>query len=161
MVTKRLFAAALVAGVAAFVGPAAARAEDPACYTLAAGALTGPASTDLSLGLTTAARCEPASVVKPLQIKTYPEAGKLAAVRNRDDVSAAEAVALSRIERGRRIDVQAQVETSAGTTVLRDTATSKLRPELAVKLVDAPLQTLTTKPVTVNAEIDELNGDTG
>src|SRR4051812_18637211 len=161
MVTKRLLAAALVAGVAAFVGPAAARADDPACYTVAAGALTGPAGTDVSLGLSAAAGCEPASMVKHLQIKTYTEAGKLAAVRNLDNVPAAEAVALSRIERGRRIDVQAQVETAAGTSVLRDTATSRLRPELTVKVLDPPLQTLTTKPITVNAEIDELNGDTG
>src|SRR3954470_16141652 len=112
MVTKRLFAAALVAGVAAFVGPAAARAEDPACYTIAAGALTGPAGTDLSLGLTAAAGCEPASVVRHLQIKPSTGAGKLAAVRTLDNVWAAEPVALSRVERGRRIDVQAQVETS-------------------------------------------------
>jgi hypothetical protein len=161
MVTKRLLLAALVAGVAAFAGPAAAHADDSACYAIATGALTGPAATDLSLGLTAAAGCDPATVVQHLQIKTYTEAGKLAAVRNLEDVPAATAVALSRIERGRRIDVQAQVETSAGATVLRNTTTSKLRPELAVKVLEPPLETLTTKPITVNAEIDELNGDTG
>src|SRR5436305_754593 len=161
MATRRFLAVALVAGMAAFAGAGGAHADAAACYSLATGALTGPTGTDLSLGLTAAAGCDPATVVKHLQIKTYTDAGKLAAVRNLEDVPAVTAVALSRVERGRRIEVQAQIESSAGTAVLRDTTTSRLRPELAVKVLDPPLQTLTTRPVTISAEVDELNGDTG
>ena len=164
MSPQRLLAVATVACVAAFAGPSAVRAADPPdCYTLAAGALTGPSATDLSLGFTAAAGCAPVTVVKHVQIKTYTGAGKLAAVRNLDDVSATTAVPLDRIDRGRRVDVQALVQTGdpARTFVVHDTTTSLLRPDLAVKVLDPPLQTLSTVPVTIHAVVEELNGDTG
>jgi hypothetical protein len=158
----RLLAVAAFACVAAIAGPASGRAGDSAgCYTLTTTALTGPAATDVGLDLAAATGCAPVSVVKHLQIKTYTAAGKLAGVENRDDVTAA--VALPRVERGRRIDVQALVQTGdpSRTFVLQDSTISKLRPDLAVKVLDPPLQTLTTRPVTIHAEVSELNGDTG
>jgi hypothetical protein len=164
MNVHRLPAVAAVALAAAIVGPATVRAAaPPACYTLASSALTGPAATDLSLDVAAAQGCAAVSVVKHLQIKTFTEAGKLAGVQNLDDVSALQPVPLARVERGRRIEVEALVQTgdSGRTDVLRDTTTSRLRPDLAIRVLDPPLQTLATQPVTIHAEVSELNGDTG
>jgi hypothetical protein len=47
------------------------------------------------------------------------------------------------------------------TYVLRGETWTNLRPDLVVATVQAPAQTLTTRPVDVRAEIVERNGDTG
>ena len=47
------------------------------------------------------------------------------------------------------------------TRILRGDGIAKLRPDLVVAAVHAPEQTLSTRPIDVVADIDELNADTG
>ena len=105
------------------------------------------------------------TAVKHVQIKTFTEAGKVADVVNFNDVSAEGGVAdvaLARVERLRRIEAEATVQTGTPPKayVLHDATTSLLRPDLAVT-AHAPLQTLATRPITVTADVSELKGDTG
>ena len=69
---------------------------------------------------------------------------------------------LDRVARGRRIAAEALVQTGtpSRTYVLDDSATSRLRPDLVVASVQAPTQTLTTRPVDVVADVAEVEGDT-
>jgi hypothetical protein len=71
-------------------------------------------------------------------------------------------VKLGRLHRGSlvRVDVHIRSATPARTYVLSGKTTALLRPDLVVTAVHAPLQTLTTRPIDVQAEIAELNGDT-
>lgn len=169
-----LFAAAVVvAAMTAATGPSVVLAEDPpvcpsdadAAYAMTAAALTGPSHTDVILRFTAAPGCDAVTAVKHVQIKTFTETGKLAGVANFSDVSAQGGtadVALGRVERSRRIEADATLQpgATARAYVLRGAATSLLRPDLAVT-AHAPVQTLTTRPVTVTAEVAELKGDTG
>jgi hypothetical protein len=170
--TSRRTAIGAVVAIVAAAAPYAAYGDDPpscpkdAAYTMTAGALTGPAKTDVALRFAAAAGCEPVTTVKKVQVKTFTEAGKVADVQNLADVDAPDGVApltLDRIERGRRIEVDALIQTGAPsrTFPVHDATTAKLRPDLVVSSVDAPPQTLTTRPVDVAAEIKEVNGDTG
>ena len=159
-----LFAATGVAAMtAATAGPPAVLADDPpgcpsstdAAYALTTGALTGPSRTDVTLHFTAGPGCDAVTVAKHVQIKTFTETGKVVDVVNLNDVSAqggTASVALGRVERGRRIEADATVQTGTPprTYVLRDATTSLLRPDLAVT-AHAPVQTLTTRPVTVTA----------
>ena len=91
---------------------------------------------------------------------------EVARVVNRRDVEAKEGVAgiaLGPVEPGTKLDVQAHVRTddAAGTTILRGDAIARLRPDLVVAAVHAPEQTLSTRPVDVVADVEELNGQTG
>jgi hypothetical protein len=177
-----LIAAALVAAAVggAAVAPAGAANRDTCStstpYTLAVGALTGTAATDVSLSVATAPGCPAVDTVKHVQLQWLSEAacaradaeGPRRARRtwNLNEVAAPGGVAaltLPRVERGRRIDVQVLVQgaTPSQTFVLRATTTSQLRPDLAVTHVRVPAQTLTTRPVTVSADVAELGGDTG
>jgi hypothetical protein len=166
--------AAGVAIVATATAPYAAYGDDPpacpsstdAAYTMSVAALTGPARTDVALRFTAAPGCGPVTSVKHVQVKTFTAAGKVADVQKFDDVEAHESVALltlDRVDRGRRIEVDALVQTGTPprTFPVSDTTTAQLRPDLVVTFVDAPPQTLTTRPVDVSAEIAEVNGDTG
>jgi hypothetical protein len=161
-----------------FIGAAAtpppARADDPPtcpastgdAYTMTAAALTGPTSTDVALRFAVAPGCAAVKAAKHVQIKSFTEDGKVTEVRNLTDVETHDGVVsveLDRVVRGRRIEVDALVQTGTPprTNVLRGVTTSRLRPDLVVKAVHAPLQTLTTRPVDVTAEIGEVNGDTG
>ena len=169
-----LFAStAVVVAMATATGPPVGLADDPpacpsstdAAYAMTARALTGPARTDLTLRFTAGPTCAAVTMVKHVQVKTFTETGKVADVVNLDDVSAqggAASVELGRVERGRRIEADATVQTGTPprTYVLREATTSLLRPDLAVR-AHAPVQTLTTRPITVTAEVSELKGDTG
>ena len=70
---------------------------------------------------------------------------------------------LGRLERGTAVEVQAQVrdEKPPRIVVLREETTALLRPDLVVEAVDAPPQTLSTRPVDVVVDLAELNGDVG
>ena len=170
---RSLLAAGLTAA-AALTGSSAAQGSDsPGCpsstdgaYTMTAGALTGPTLTDLSLRFTAGPGCADVTMVKHVQIKTFTEAGDVADVLNLHDLQApggTASVELNRVDRGLRIETDAQVQTGTPrrTYVVRDATTSLLRPDLVVSAVNAPLQTLTTRPVDVTAEITEIKGDTG
>ena len=163
----------VAAAVAAAAGPQSAGAADPPtcpsstdlAYTMSVGALTGPTTTDLTMVFAAAPGCAGVTEVTKLQIKTFQANGKLAGVRNETDLMApgsAAIVALGRVERGLRIEVQAHVQTGRPprTYVLRGEAASRLRPDLVVVSVQAPLQTITTRPVDVVADVAEVNGDT-
>src|SRR3954447_12104676 len=135
-------------------------------YVMTARALTGPTSTDLALQVAARPGCGPVTSVKHLQLETYTASRELADVQNLHDVDAPGGVVpivLERVERGARIEAQAQVQTEAAprTYVVRAETTSLLRPDLLVQSVQAPRQTLATRPVAVTAEIVEANGDAG
>jgi hypothetical protein len=148
-------------------------AETPSCtsatvtpYSLRLTALTGPEGAELAADVTTAGPCAPVTALKELQIKTYGADGALAGVRALQDVPASgghASVELGALERGRRIEVLALVQTGVPTRTyfLQGKTTALLRPDLVVAAVDAPAQTLVTRPVDLLAEIAELNGDTG
>src|SRR5262245_28057866 len=151
----------------------AARADDPAvcpastddAYTLAVGALTCPDDTDLALRFERKPGCAAVTAVKHVKVKTYTADGKIDDVRNFVAVEAAGGIAplsLDRVERGRRIEVDALVQTGTPprTVVVRDATTSRLRPDLVVEAVHVPPQTLTTRPVDVVADLSEALGDT-
>ena len=118
-----LFAATGVAAMtAAAAGPPAVLADDPpgcpsstdAAYALTTGALTGPSRTDVTLHFTAGPGCDAVTVAKHVQIKTFTETGKVVDVVNLNDVSAqggTASVALGRVERGRRIEADATVQT--------------------------------------------------
>jgi hypothetical protein len=99
-----------------------------------------------------------------VQLKTFDADGKVADVRNVKDVPAPEGTTnleLGTLPRGRRVEADVLVQTGEPerTYVLRAETTALLRPNLTVTTVQAPPQTLTTRPVEVQAEIAELNGD--
>jgi hypothetical protein len=162
---RKYRAAAVLVALAVALGlqttPAAAE-ESPGCYGLALRALTGPAGADLTLHVRSLADgCTRPAELKKVQLKTFDADGKLADVRNLKDVSAPEGSAnidLGALPRGRRIEADVLVE-NGPTFVLRGETTALLRPDLAVASVQAPPQTLTTRPIDVQAEIAELNGD--
>jgi hypothetical protein len=175
MIWKVIRLAGIAAVVAATSGTAVSdtRADDsPACpsstadaYTLTTRALTGPTATDVELRFAAAPGCTPVERVAKVQLKTYDEAGKLVGVKNVTDVAVSDGAAvttLDRVERGRRVEADVLVQTGSPprTYVLRRDMKSLLRPDLAVEPIQR-LQTLTTRPVAVQAEIAELNGDVG
>jgi hypothetical protein len=152
---------ALAVAVGLQTAPAAAE-QSPGCYGLALRALTGPAGADLTLQVRSLADgCTRPAELKKVQLKTFDAEGKLADVRNLKDVSAPEGSAnidLGALPRGRRVEADVLVQ-NGPTHVLRGETTALLRPDLAVASVQAPPQTLTTRPVDVRAELAELNGD--
>ena len=150
--------AALCAVLTVGAAPQGARGDDaPQCpkdgaYAMTLRALTGPSDTELRVGLTPAPGCGAVNVVDHVQIKVFDESDKLVSVKNVRDVDALAGVArltLDRVDRGRRIEVQSQVQsgTPSNTFVLRGTATALLRPDLLVASVQAPLQTLVSRAV--------------
>ena len=135
-------------------------------YTMTAGALTGQADTDLTLHLTAASGCAAVTTVKSLVVTQPSTSGKIAVVGSLQDVAAPDGVVqvpVARVDRGARIDVLAVVQTGSPPRMyqVHGDTTSLLRPDLVVSAVNAPLQTLTTRPVDVTAEISEVNGDVG
>lgn len=170
-----LLAAALAAAVlaaVAFAAPAGA-AESPVCpsstddaYAMELVALTGPQGADLALEVSAAPGCAEATALKKVQLKIYAADGSLDEVRNLLDVPSpggSADVGLGQLERGRLVEADVLVQTGSPprTYVLRGEAITRLRPDLVVETVNAPAQTLTTRPVDVHADIAELNGDTG
>jgi hypothetical protein len=156
----------VVAALAAAAGTgAAAGANDPA-YTARLTALVGPSGADLTLRVDPASGRAAVDTLKKVQLKLFAADGSLADVRNYTDLAApggAAEVALGTLPRGRRVEAEVLVQPGGTdrTYVLRGDATTRLRPDLVVASVQAPLQTLTTRPVDVTAQIAELNGDTG
>jgi hypothetical protein len=159
--------AAAAACVAVVLGATDAAADDaPSCYTIELIALTGPKGADLTIDIEAGAGCADVDTLKHVQLKTYAGDGSLNDVRNLRDVpapSGSAKIELGELERQRRIeaDVLVQTGTPSRTYVVRAETTTLLRPDLVVTAVQAPLQTLTTRPIDVQAEIAELNGDSG
>ena len=149
-------------GAASSVCPSSTAAP----YTMTANALTGSVRTDLTLTFTTAPGCGAVTTLKHLQVKTYTDAGVTGLVRNLNDVPAPGGVAqvvLDSLERGLRITTDASIQTGLPprTYIVEASTRSLMRPDLVVTAVHAPLQTLTTTPVDVTADVAEIYGDTG
>jgi len=161
----RRTAAALAVALIGATG-SAARADAPEkCYSLDAVVLTGPAGADLTVHLDTAAGCAAPSTLKKLQVKTWNGSDRRD-VSNLKDVplvAGAATLPLGALARGDRVEADALVDPESGgrTEVVRSEATALLRPDLVVSSVQAPMQTLSVRPVSVRAEIDERNGDVG
>jgi hypothetical protein len=153
-------------------GEAARADESPSCsnsedapYSMELSALTGPQGAGIRLAFAAAAGCAEVETLKQVQLKLFAADGSADDVRNLTDVAAPAGVAtieLGQLARQRRIAAKVLVQTGTPerTYVLRGETTTRLRPDLVVAAVQAPLQTLTTRPVDVRAEIAELNGDT-
>jgi hypothetical protein len=168
-----LAVAVLVAAVAGGGAATARAAQSPACpsstddaYAVHLVALTGPQGADLAVAVAAASGCAPAASLKKVHLKIHAANGSLADVRNLNDVPApggAAAIELGPLQRGHRIeaDVLVQTGTPPRTHVLHGETVTRLRPDLVVETVNAPPQTLTTRPVDVHADVAELNGDTG
>jgi hypothetical protein len=145
---------------------ATARAEAPeACYTLDSTVLTGPAGADLTVHVATAVGCTAPSELKKLQVKTF-AGDKLDDVRNLTDValeSGSATIELGQLARASRVESEALIHADATnrTWQARTQTNALLRPDLTVSALRAPAQTLTVRPVDVEAEIAELNGDVG
>jgi len=167
-------AGALVLVAAAGLAPGGARAAEKAsaacparfAYSLAAGALTGKTSTDLTLRFTEAAGCDAVTTVRSLVVTLPSTGGRIPLVASLQDVAAPGGVVqlpVGRIAQGTRINVLAAVQTGTPlrTNSVNASTPSLLRPDLVVSRVTAPLQTLPTHPVDVTAEISEVNGDVG
>jgi hypothetical protein len=147
-------------------GPPADSAPAVAPYSLESRALTGPQGADVTLDVDNAPGHAAVDMLKKVQLKIFAADGKLDDVRNLTDVPARGGVAnilLGEVERGRRVEADVLVQTAepAQTYKLRSATWTRLRPDLVVNAVHAPLQTLTTRPIDVSAEIAELNGETG
>ena len=135
-------------------------------YAMTAGALTGKADTDLTLQFTAASGCAPVTTVKSLVVSLASTSGKLRVLTTQEDVAAPDGVVripVDRVDRGGRVDVLAVVQPGSPPRAyqVHGDTTSLLRPDLVVSAVNAPLETLTTRPVGVTAEISEVNGDVG
>ena len=148
-----------------------ARADAPQCsdatppYSLALSALTGPNGADLALHADPGAGCPSVETLKQVQLKTFGADGRLDEVRNLSDVVAPAGIAnieLGQLPRGRLVQAHVLVQPSEGgrTYVATGEARTRLRPDLIVAAVHVPLQTLTTRPIDVQADVAELNGDT-
>jgi hypothetical protein len=158
-------------GVVSTGGPA--RADDPpscssstAAYSPALTSLTGPQGAQLTIRVAAAPGCVAVAMLKKVQVKAFALDGALGEVRNLDDVAAPGGVVemeLGRLQRGQQVEatVLVQPDMAGRTYVVRGEATTRLRPDLVVTAVHAPLQTLTTRAIDVQAEVGELNGDTG
>ena len=162
---------ALVTALAATTGAAAA-GEPASCpsstedaYAMTLLALTGPVGADLAITVTAKKGCGPVESIKKVQMKTFGSDGALVRTHNVEDVAAPGGVAnldLGNVPRDRRIEADVLIQTGAPprTYVLREAATTLLRPDLVVESV-SPQQTLAGKPVVVSAVIAERNGDIG
>ena len=145
---------------------ATARAEAPeACYKLDSTVLTGPAGADLTVRVASEVGCTAPSELKKLQVKTF-AGDKLDDVRNLKDVAleaGAATIELGQLARGSSVESDALIHTDASnrTWQARTQTNALLRPDLIVSALRAPAQTLTVRPVDVETEIAELNGDVG
>ena len=163
--------AAVFVVIAVGVAAPTARADASQCpkdgaYTMTLRALTGPSDTELRIRPAAAPGCGAVTTLKHVQIKINDDSGRQMSVENLDDVAVSDGAAvvtLDRIDRGWRVDVQCQIQTGtpANTFVVRGRALAMLRPDLVVTSVQAPPQTLTTRPIDVHADVGEVKGDTG
>ena len=122
-------------------------------YTMALGALTGPRGADLTIVVTPLPGYPVPESIKKLQIKIFDAGGKLDDVRNLNDVPAPGAgddpARHARPWAADRCHALVQTGRPSRTHVLQGETLTKLRPDLVVAAVDAPPQTLTTRPIDV------------
>ena len=130
-------------------------------------ALTGPKGGDVRITVPAAEGGAAIVRFEHVQVRlTPPDETEPTRVLNRKDVAAEKGVAgvtLGEVERGAKVEVQVNVreDEPPRTTILRGDAIARLRPDLVVAAVYAPEQTLSTRPIDVVADIEELNDETG
>ena len=135
---------------------------------LALTALTGPQGGDVTIRVPAAHGGADVDRFEHVQVRLVAPAGSddPDRVLNRKDVAAQNGVGrlvLGDVARGTKVEVQVHVRESdpPRTSILRGDGIAKLRPDLVVAAVRAPLQTLSTRPVEVTADVMERNGETG
>ena len=147
-------------------GPAAAaEGEDVLQLT----ALTGPAGGDLTITVPASAGGSDVDTFEHVQIQLIAPAesdekpNRIINLKAVDARRGSATIDLGPLERGTAVDVQLHVRElkPPRTRILRGDGIAKLRPDLVVAAVHAPEQTLSTRPIDVVADIDELNADTG
>ena len=159
----RTMAAVCALGVAlAGVGAAGAAEKD----TLVLKALTGPKGGDVVITIPAAEGADQVDRFEQLKIRLSGPGVAPVKVVDLTDVAAPRGVAaveLGEVARGATVEVDVHVRgiKSQGTTHLRGTTTAKLRPDLVVTALQAPPQTLSTRPIDVVADVRELNTDVG
>ncbi len=164
---RRSKAFVLLLCVAALGAGGAAGAAEKDELTLRA--LTGPKGGDVTITVPAASGGAAVESFEHVQVTLTPPEGAddpSTSVLNLKDVPADSGVAnvvLGPLESGTHLEVQVHVREAKPprTTILRGDTIVKLRPDLVVAAVDAPPQTLSTRPIDVVADIDELNGETG
>jgi hypothetical protein len=106
----------------------------------------------------------PGNIAK-LQIKGFDGEGNLWWAQNENGLNEGGHVVrtFDHFDRGQPYQVQANVKGIDGnrTNVITVTGNVKLRPDLAVRDVDAPAEAFIGAPVNVSAHVSELNGDVG
>jgi hypothetical protein len=161
---KPLLVACAVLALAMPAAAASTDDEDPKPVRLAA--LTGPKGATLEIEA-------PAGVqaFEHIHVRMIAPEGAMPAqaanqILNENDVRVKDGVAtleLGPLARGTAVSANVHVreEKPPRTVVLRGDSIARLRPDLEVSALHAPAQTLTTRPVDVVADVDELNGETG
>ena len=158
-------AAVFAAILFAASGGAESAAQPSSPYAIDVSVLTGPQGGELTIDVDAAAGSAGAQSFDHVHVSLRSAVAD-DKILNLKDVPAPNGVAtidLGPLERGAAVGVKVQVrgEQSPRTVILRGDATARLRPDLVVTAVHAPPQTLTTRPVDVVADVDELNGETG
>ena len=158
-------AAVFAAILFAASGGAESAAQPSSPYAIDVSVLTGPQGGELTIDVDAAAGTAGAQSFDHVHVSLRSAVAD-EKILNLNDVPAPNGVAtieLGPLERGAAVGVMVQVrgEQSPRTVILRGDATARLRPDLVVAAVHAPPQTLTTRPVDVVADVDELNGETG
>jgi hypothetical protein len=167
--SRAALAVVLVTAAAALgLGAAGAGAAVPGWpthgYTMTLLALTGPQGADLTIDVDAPAGAPAVEMLDRVRVtvETGPRPVQEVVV-NLNDVAAVDGVAnvkLGQMARGRVLEVQVLFRAKY-LTLLQGTTRTKLRPDLVVKTVFAPLQTTTSRPIDVVADVQELNGDIG
>jgi hypothetical protein len=170
MPVRTVGAAACAALVLGATGEAARATRPPSCatsgdkpYSIELGALTGPQRATVTLAVKPAEGCAPVETLDKVQLKTFAADGSREKVRDHTGVAAPGGVAtfeVDSLERDQLVKAQVQFQTDARTLVVRGQTNARLAPDLTVASVQAPLQTLTTRAIDVQAEVAEVNGDT-
>ena len=159
--TRLTWCAVAVCAVAAFAPAGVAGAADHPGLGLIA--LTGPAGADLYVkapaGTTVFERVH-------VQVGDTEDPEEETRILNLKDVGTQNGVAtidLGNEAAGTPIRVDAHIGASESQKMLihRGWTTVRLRPDLTVTAVYAPPQTLTTRPIDVVADLEELNGEVG
>lgn len=163
---QRLVAAALaLCGALALAAPGpAARAADESPEPVELTALTGPQGGTLAIEVPAGVQALEhvhVQLIAPEGASTQ-AANQIVNVKDVGVVNGVATVELGPLARGTAVgaDVHVREEKPPRTVIRRGKATARLRPDLVVKAVDAPPQTLTTRAVDVVADVEELNGET-
>jgi len=131
--------------------------------TLTARALRGKdGTTELEVAAGLADGATGTATLEKLQVKHIAPGGSLIRTLNHNAVTGRtrETAAYTGLERGSRVQVQANVRVPARTGVVTVTETVHLRPDLRAAL-DAPPQASAGLPVNISAIVSEGNGDVG